>query len=156
MVAARRRGVSVMRIAENEGLTRQAVYKALERWEDVPSLPPEGVRVDSGKEVARTLEAFEQMLEDLGEIVGGEAPAHVKLGAITRSVELHERRLRLMASAGYIARNLAAPLIEQETAAMVTGVLEVLRRRGVDEEIVRELMQVARGRVRSPIGALAA
>ena len=155
-MAAFRRGVSAPKIAEAEGLTRQRVYQVVEAWDDVPSVPRDGVAVDSGGEVRKTIAAFDQAIEDLGALVGGDAPVHVKLGAITRAMDVHERRLRLMASAGYIQRNLAAPLIEQETAAMVAGVLEVLRRRGVDEEIVRELMDVARARVRSPAGALAA
>jgi Homeodomain-like domain-containing protein len=156
MVAAFRRGVPAAKIAETHGVTRQAVYKAVRAWDDLPSIPRDGVRVDAGKEVARTIAAFDQAIADLGEIVGGDAQSHVRLGAITRALDAQERRLKLMASAGYIPRNLAAPLIEQELVSMVRTVADVLRRRGVDEETVRELLNEARERMRSPAGLIEA
>jgi hypothetical protein len=122
IVAARRRGVSCVKLAEAYGLTPQRIGQIAAEWADVPSVPRDGVRVDASKEVARTLAAFEQAIEDLGEIVGDQdAPVHMRLGAISRTFDAHERRLRLMASAGFISRNLAAPLIEQEMAAWTQG-----------------------------------
>jgi hypothetical protein len=156
MVAAFRRGVPAVKIAEAHGVTRQAVYKAVKDWDDLPSIPRDGVRVDSGKEVARTLAGIEQAISDLGEIAGSDAQSHVRLGAITRALDAHERRLKLMASAGYIQRNLAAPLVEQEMVAMVRTVADVLRRRGVEEEVVRELLTEARERMRSPAALIEA
>lgn len=150
IVAAYRRGVPAARIGESYGLTRQRVQQIVSEWADLPSIPRDGVRVDAGHEVARTLAAFEQAIADLGEIVGGDAQTHVKLGAISRALDAHERRLKLMAAAGYISRNLAAPLIEQEMVALVRTVADVLRRRGVDETIVRELLTEARQRMSSP------
>jgi hypothetical protein len=37
-------------------------------------------------------------------------PPHVKLGALV--LDAHERRLKLMAAAGYISPNVSAPLVE--------------------------------------------
>jgi hypothetical protein len=143
IVAAYRRGVPAAKIAESHGLTRQRVGQIVAGWADLPSIPREGVHVDAGHEVARTLAAFEQAITDLGEIVGGPAPTHVKLGAITRTLDAHERRLKLMAAAGYISRNLAAPLIEQEMVKLARTVADVMRRHGVAEEVVRELLTEA-------------
>jgi hypothetical protein len=150
MVAAFRRGVPATKIAAAHGVTRQAVYKAVKDWDDLPSIPRDGVRVDAGGEVARTLAAFEQAIADLGEIVGSDTQPHVKLGAITRTLDAHERRLKLMAAAGYISRNLAAPLIEQEMIALTRTVADVLRRHGVADEIIPELMTEAKQRMRAP------
>jgi hypothetical protein len=151
IVAAYRRNVPAAKLAETYGITRQAVWKIVRSWDDLPSLPPDGVRVDAGGEVRRTLAAFEQYLADLGELVTGDAQPHVKLGAIGRAIDLHERRLKLMASAGYISRNLAAPLIEQEMAAWTQGVAEILRRHDVGDEVIGELVTMARERLRSPV-----
>lgn len=156
IVAAYRRGVPAVKLAETHGLTRQRVNQIVSEWADLPSIPRDGVRVDAGQEVARTLAAFEQGIADLGEIVGGDAPVHVKLGAIGRAFDAHERRLKLMAAAGYISRNLAAPLIEQEMVALVRTVADVMRRRGVDEEVIRELMAEAKTRMHSPAGVIEA
>jgi hypothetical protein len=151
IVAARRRGVSAVKLAETYSLTRQRVAQIVAEWDDVPSVPRNGVRVDASKEVARTLAAFEQAIEDLGEIIGDrDAPVHVRLGAITRTFDAHERRLRLMASAGFISRNLAAPLVEQEMAAWTQGVAEILRRHDVGDEVIGELVTMARQRLRRP------
>jgi hypothetical protein len=156
IVAAYRRGVSAERLAESHGLTPRRVFQIVEAWADLPSIPRDGVRVDAGKEVARTLAAFEQAIADLGEIVGGDAPVHVRLGAVTRTLDAHERRLKLMAAAGYISRNLAAPLIEQEMVALARTVADVMRRHGVAEEVVRELLTEAKTQMRSPAGLIEA
>lgn len=152
IVAAKRRGVSLARIAELEGITAQRAGQICSEWDDVPSVPRNGVVVDAGQEVRRTLVAFEQAIEDLGELVAnGETPKHVKLGAIGRALDAHERRLRLMASAGYISRSLASPLIEQEVASAMSLVTDVLRRHQVDESVVREIAQEAERRKRQPV-----
>lgn len=152
IVAARRRGVSSAKLAESYGLTRQRVAQIVAAWDDVPSVPRDGVRVDASREVARTLAAFEQAIEDLGEIVSDrDAPVHVRLGAIGRTFDAHERRLKLMAAAGFISRNLAAPLIEQEMAAWTQGVAEILRRHDVGDEVIGELVTTARQRMRAPL-----
>jgi hypothetical protein len=150
IVAAYRRGVPAAKIAGTYGLTRQRVQQIVAGWDDLPSIPRDGVRVDAGQEVARTLAAFEQAIADLGEIVGSDTQPHVKLGAITRALDAHERRLKLMASAGYISRNLAAPLIEQEMVALTRTVADVMRRHNIAEEVVRELMREAKQRMRTP------
>jgi hypothetical protein len=150
IVAAYRRGVPSAKLAETYGITQQRVGQIVRKWADLPSIPRDGVRVDAGQEVARTLAAFEQAIADLGEIVTGDAPVHVKLGASKRAMDAHERRLKLMAAAGYISRNLAAPLVEQEMVALVRTVADVMRRRGVDEAIIGELMDEARWRMNSP------
>jgi hypothetical protein len=150
IVAARRRGVSCAKLAVTHGLTPQRISQIVADWDDLPSVPRNGVQVDAAGEVHRTLAAFEQYLADLGELVTGDAQAHVKLGAIGRAIDLHERRLKLMASAGYISRNLAAPLIEQEMAAFAQGVAEILRRHEVGDEVIGELVTMARERLRSP------
>lgn len=151
IVAAVRRGVSYEKAGAPEGITRQAVAKIVHAWDDVPSVPADGVVVDSGNEVRQTIAAFDQAIEDLAVIVGSDAQSHVKLGAITRALDARERRLRLMAQAGYISRNLAAPLIEQQMASMVSGIVEVMRRRGVAEDVIRELRDLSRQHVRSPV-----
>jgi hypothetical protein len=152
IVAARRRGVSCVKLAGTYGLTPQRVGQIVADWDEVPSVPRDGVRVDASKEVTRTLAAFEQAIEDLGEIVGDRAaPVHVRLGAIGRTFDAHERRLRLMASAGFISRSLAAPLVEQEMAAWTQGVAEILRRHDVGDEVIAELVTMTRQRVRAPL-----
>jgi hypothetical protein len=156
IVAAYRRGVPASKLADSHGITRQAIHKIVKGWDDLPSIPRDGVRVDAGQEVARTLAAFEQAISDLGEIVGSDAQTHVKLGAITRALDAHERRLKLMAAAGYISRNLAAPLIEQEMVAMVRAVADVMRRHQIGEEVIRELLTEARQQMRSPAALIEA
>lgn len=152
IVAARRRGVSSVKLAESYGLTPQRIGQIVAEWDDIPSVPRNGVRVDASKEVARTLAAFEQAIEDLGEIVGDrDAPVHVRLGAITRTFDAHERRLKLMAAAGFISRSLAAPLVEQEMASLVQGIAELLRRHEVSDAVIGELVTMARDRMRAPV-----
>lgn len=149
MIAAHRRGVSVARIAESEGLTTVRVYQVIKDWEDVPSVAA-GVVVDSGEEVRRTIMAFDQAIEDLGEIAASEGPMHLRIGAVSRALDARERRLKLMAAAGYISRNLAAPLVEQEVAAAMSMVADVLRRNRVEEAVVREIVTAAEERRRAP------
>jgi hypothetical protein len=157
IVAAYRRGVPVIKLASTHGLTRQAIHKIVRGWDDLPSIPRDGVRVDANREVARTLAAFEQAIADLGEIVAGtDTQAHVKLGAIGRALDAHERRLKLMASAGYISRNLAAPLVEQEMAAMTQAVADLMRRHNVSDEVIGELVTMAKQRVRGPAAVIEA
>lgn len=140
IVAARRRGVSGAKLAAQYGLTRQRVSQIVREWEDVPSIPRDGVQVDAGGEVRRVLVAFEQAIEDFGLMVGeADAPAHVRLGAATRLLVAHRDRLRLMAEAGYISRELAAPLLEQDLMAQAQAVADVLRRYDVPDEAVAEL-----------------
>jgi hypothetical protein len=157
IVAAYRRGVPGAKLAESHGLTRQRVQQIVAGWDDLPSIPRDGVRVDAGHEVARTLAAFEQAIADLGEIVmSSDSQTHVKLGAITRALDAHERRLKLMASAGYISANLAAPLVEQQMVALTRTVANVMRKHGVGEEVVRELLTEAKAQMRSPAGLIEA
>jgi hypothetical protein len=152
IVAARRRGVTCARLAATYGLTPQRIGQIAADWEDVPSVPRDGVQVDAGREVTRTLAAFEQAIEDLGEIVGDQAIApHVRIGAINRMFDAHEKRLKLMAAAGFISRNLAAPLVEQEMVAMTQAVAGILRRHNVPDEVIAELETTARQRMRSPV-----
>ncbi len=149
MVAAHRRGVPVVKIAAAHGITRQAVYKILKNWEGTPSVPRDGVRVDAGRVVDQTLAAYEQMIEDLAELVTttSRSAPHVTLGAISRMLEVHDRRLRLMAAAGYVGRTLAEPQIEQRMVAMAQRVADLLGRSGVPDEVIDELMAVAREHV---------
>ena len=155
IVEARRRGVPATKLATTHELTVRRVQQIAADWDDLPSIPKDGVRVDAGQEVRRTLVAFEQAIIDLGQIVSDErAPVHVKLGAITRTFDAHERRLRLMASAGFIARNLAAPLIEQEMAAWTQGVVEILRRHEIGDEVIGEMVTMARERLGRPMPAI--
>jgi hypothetical protein len=101
------------------------------------------------------LAAFEQAIADLGEIVGSSgAQDHVKLGAIGRALDAHERRLKLMAAAGYISRNLSAPLVEQQMIALTRTVAEILRRHNVAEEVIGELLTEARRRMSSPVAVI--
>lgn len=148
IVAAKRRGVSTAKLATDYGITRQAVNAIVKRYRDEPSIPTAGIVVDAGDEVRTMIEAFDQAIEDLGDIVTSEAPVHVKLGAITRALDARERRLRLMASAGWINRNLAAPLIEQEMAAMVAAVVDVMRENDVGEDVIRQLLDTLERRSR--------
>jgi hypothetical protein len=150
IVAAYRRGVPAPKLAASHGMTRQAVYKIVRGWDDLPSIPRDGVRVDASGEVARTLAAFEQAIADLADIVTGDAQPHVKLGAISRTMDAHERRLRLMSAAGYIGRTLAEPQIEQRMAAMVQEIADVLGRSGVPDQVIGELMTAAQRQIRSP------
>lgn len=151
IVEARRRNVPVAKLAQAYRLTVRRVQQITATYDDVPSVPRDGVPVDAGQEVRRTLAAFEQAITDLGEIVGNiEAPVHVRLGAITRTLDAHERRLKLMAAAGFISRNLAAPLVEQEMLALTQAVADVLRRHEIGDEIIGELVTTARQRMRSP------
>jgi hypothetical protein len=157
IVAAYRRGVPAARLAATYNLSRQQIHSIVKDWDDLPSIPRDGVRVDANREVARTLAAFEQAIADLGEIVAGEdTQAHVKLGAIGRALDAHERRLKLMASAGYISRNLAAPLVEQEMAAMTQAVADLMRRHNVPDEVIGELVTMAKQRVRDPVAVIEA
>jgi hypothetical protein len=152
IVEGRRRNVSAAKLAETYGMTVRRVQQIAAEWDDLPSIPKDGVRVDSGTEVRRTLVAFEQAIADLGEIVGDVGtPVHVRLGAISRTLDAHERRLRLMAAAGYVSRNLAAPLVEQEMVALIQTVVDLMRRHGVADEVIGELITLGRQRSRAPL-----
>jgi hypothetical protein len=151
IVEARRRGVPPAKLAEAHSMTVRRVHQIAADWDDLPSVPKDGFRVDTGEEVRRTLAAFEQAIADLAEIVtAADAQPHVRLGAITRTLDAHERRLKLMASAGFIAANLASPLVEQEVARLMQTVADVLRRHDVADEVIGELVTVARERMGSP------
>jgi 16S rRNA U516 pseudouridylate synthase RsuA-like enzyme len=76
---------------------------------------------------------------------------HVRLGAITRTLDAHERRLKLMAAAGYVSRSLAAPLVEQEMVKLTQTVADVLRRHNVADDVIGELVTTARQRMRAPL-----
>lgn len=151
IVEARRRGVPKVKIAERYGMTVRRVEQIAASWDDLPSIPKDGVPVDTGQEIRRTLAAFEQAIADLGDIVcDTSAPTHVRLGAVTRTLDAHERRLKLMASAGFISANLAAPLVEQEMARLTQTVADVLRRHEVGDAVIGELVTLARRQMRSP------
>jgi hypothetical protein len=150
--AAYRRGLRAAKLAETYGLSTRRIEQIVAAARDLPSIPRSRIPVDAGEEVRRTLAALEQAITDLGEIVGNvDAPVHVRLGAISRTLDAHERRLKLMAAAGYVSSNLAAPLVEQEMVKLTQTVADILRRHQVPEEVIGELVMTAKQRMRAPV-----
>lgn len=151
-----RSGVSPQRVAAMFDLTDRRVRQIRATWADVPTLPPDGIKVDTtGAEIQRVLDRLELIEEDL--VVLGEQTAHdgVRLGALRDRRETEVLIMQLKAELGVLPRNLAAPSLQQEVVGMVREIADALRRKRVDEAIVREVLKVAEQEPAGEIEAVA-
>jgi hypothetical protein len=148
-----RSGMSPARVAEMFNLTDRRVRQIRANWRDVDSLPPMGIKVDSGAEIQRVIDRLELIEEEL--IVLTEQTSHdgVRLGALRDRRETEVLLMQLKAELGLIPRNLAAPSLQQEVVGMVREIADALRRKRVDEAIVRDVLAVAE---RAPVAELEA
>ncbi len=138
-----RSGVSASRVADLFDLTDRRVRQIRASWRDVDSFPPPGVKVDSGVEIQRVVDRLELIEEEL--VVLTEQTRHdgVRLGALRDRRETEVLLMQLKAELGLLPRNLAAPSLQQEVVGMVREIADALRRKRVDEAIVREVLAVA-------------
>jgi hypothetical protein len=135
-----RSGATPQRVAEMFDLTDRRVRQIAAAWRDVPSIPPAGVQVDSGAEVLRLIERLEMVREDL--VMLAESTSHdgVRLGALRDRRETEVLLMQVRVEAGLLPRDLSASNGVQEFVGMARGFVELMRRRGVDEDVVSELL----------------
>jgi hypothetical protein len=140
IVGLRRRGVSVSTVAQMAGITPRRVQQICAAWRDEPTSPAPGVVGASEEEVERLILGIDLVLEDLAMLIDGTGHDGVKLGAIRAYRDTLVLRAQTLASAGKMPKSLAAPDVEQQVAAVMSSMIDVLRQHRISEEVVREML----------------
>ncbi len=136
--ADRRRGVSWAAIEERHGVSARQGLRIVDRMADRRPL----IEVDPDEAVRELLEHFEQAIEDLAMLVDSTNDA-VRVAAITRRVEIVERRVLTLRELGLIPadwRRWRHGLEARELYGRLVGVLS--RHPDVPASVVAELAAV--------------
>jgi hypothetical protein len=125
----------VTAIAAREGITPRQVQRIIAARAEA-ALPLDNVDPDAV--VREVLELHDQALSDLAEL-SIDAPAHVRLGAIVRRVDVGVQRLAILRSYGLVPEY-RRWRVARSFDDVLSELAEVLRRHDVPPEALREIV----------------
>lgn len=92
------------------------------------------------------LAGFEEKLATCSAIIHREAHPLVRIGAIKAALTVEQARVKLLMELGVVPRDLGSIAVERDLAETAERMVDVLDRRGVSEDIQREVLEAVEAR----------
>jgi hypothetical protein len=132
-------------IASRHGITaRQAerIYVEFCAWELS--------QADPLRTVDESILLREALLDQLGEIAVAGDSSSAQVGASKAMLDVDRDRLQLMQAVGRVPRNLRRHQADVEFVTIVDEILDLLERRGVEREALKDIQAIVRAHIDAP------